>query len=345
MVSDKAKTLFATAAVAALLVLAGLYSGQMAVESRLAEGSVNRTVVVEPGDSLNVVLGRLQEQGIVGRPWLFKLAAYLAGASGEIQAGEYRIRAGDTHGLLLERMVRGEVIQHYFTIIEGWTVRELLEALAGEAPLISTIDTHDPAVLAEQLNVGYAHAEGWFFPDTYAYTRSETDLDLLQRAHELMEKRLMSAWKQRAADLPLGDPYEALILASIVERETGLDEERPVIAGVLTRRLQKRMLLQVDPSVIYGLGEAYAGDITRAHLREDTPYNTYTRYGLPPTPISLPGNASLEAVVHPLPGSSLYYVASANLDGSHVFSDTLAEHNAAVSTLLQSQREQRDSRH
>ena len=220
---------------------------------------------------------------------------------------------------------------------------ELLEALGGEAPLIPTIETHDPADLAHQLNLAYAHAEGWFFPDTYAYTRGETDADLLLRAHHLMEQRLMAAWDQRAADLPLGDPYEALILASIIERETGLDEERPVIAGVLARRLQGQMRLQVDPTVIYGLGDAYAGDITRVHLREDTPYNTYTRYGLPPTPISLPGNASLEAAVHPRPGSFLYYVASANLDGSHVFADTLAEHNAAVSSLLRSQRAKRNS--
>ena len=175
------------------------------------------------------------------------------------------------------------------------------------------------------------------------YTRGETDADLLLRAHHLMEQRLMAAWDQRAADLPWGDPYEALILASIIERETGLDEERPVIAGVLARRLQGQMRLQVDPTVIYGLGDAYAGDITRVHLREDTPYNTYTRYGLPPTPISLPGNASLEAAVHPQPGSFLYYVASANLDGSHVFADTLAEHNAAVSSLLRSQRAKRNS--
>ena len=344
MLSGKARALIAGAAAASLLVLTGLYTGRMAQESPLAGGSADRTVVVQPGDSLNAVVGQLEEQNILARPRLFKLAAFAAGASGRIQAGEYRIREGDTHSLLLERMVRGEVVQHYFTIIEGWTVRELREALSNETLLLSTIATHDPADLAHVLNMDYPQAEGWFFPDTYAYTRGETDADLMLRAHQLMEKRLMAAWEQRAADLPFDDPYEALILASIVERETGLDEERPAIAGVLTRRLQRGMRLQVDPTVIYGVGAAYAGDITRAHLQEDTPYNTYTRYGLPPTPISFPGNASLEAAVHPQPGNFLYYVASANLDGSHVFTDTLDQHNAAVASLLRSQRAKRNNR-
>lgn len=339
--SRKVRPLVAAAAAAALLALAGLYSGRMALESPLAEGSAGRVVVVEPGDSLNAVVGRLQEREILARPRLFKLAAYLAGAAGRIQAGEYGVRAGDTHGSLLERMARGEVVQHYFTIIEGWTARELLAALRSETPLVSTLSSLGPADMARALDMDYAHAEGWFFPDTYAYTRGETDADLLSRAHQLMRERLMAAWEGRAANLPFANSYEALILASIVERETGLDEERPVIAGVLARRLRRGMRLQVDPTVIYGLGDAYAGDITRAHLREDTPYNTYTRYGLPPTPISLPGNASLAAAVRPRSGNALYYVASAAGDGSHVFTSTLAEHNAAVAMLLRSQRRQR----
>ena len=213
--SGKARPLIAGAAAASLLVLTGLYAARMAQESPLAEGSADRTVVVQPGDSLNTVVGQLEEQNILARPLLFKLAAFATRASGRIQAGEYRIREGDTHSLLLERMVQGEVVQHYFTIIEGWTVRELLEALSNENLLLSTIATHDPVNLAHELNMGYPHAEGWFFPDTYAYTRGETDADLLLRAHHLMEKRLMAAWEQRAADLPFDDPYEALILASI----------------------------------------------------------------------------------------------------------------------------------
>ncbi|MCY3988191.1 MAG: endolytic transglycosylase MltG, partial [Gammaproteobacteria bacterium] len=235
-------------------------------------------------------------------------------------------------------VVGGEVGEHYFTIMGGWTVRELLRARPAAKPLVSTLQSHDAESLAGELALGYGNAEGWFFPDTYAYTRGETDADLLLRAHALMQKQLQAAWAERVAGLPLDDPYEALVLASIIERETGIDAERPVIAGVLTLRLERRMRLQVDPTVIYGLGEAYAGDITRAYLREDTPYNTYTRYGLPPTPISLPGEPSLQAAARPQPGDFLYYVASADLDGSHVFNETLDGHNAAVAMLVRSQR-------
>lgn len=334
----KAKAVVAGVAAAALLVLAGLYSARLALEHPLAAGSDAPTVIVEPGDSLNAVAARLAQDKLLDRPWLFKLAAYVTGASARIQAGEYRIGAGDTHQSLIDRMVRGEVVQHYFTIIEGWTVGELLRELPAAEPLVSTLQARDAESLAGELALEYAHSEGWFFPDTYAYTRGETDADLLMRAHALMQDRLRAAWAERAAGLPLGGPYDALILASIIERETGIDAERPVISGVLSRRLELRMRLQVDPTVIYGLGESYAGDITRAHLREDTPYNTYTRYGLPPTPISLPGEPSLHAAVQPQPGEFLYYVASADLDGSHVFNETLDGHNAAVATLVRSQR-------
>ena len=334
----KAKAVVSGVAAAALLVLAGLYSARLALENPLAAGSAGRTVIVEPGDSLNAVAARLEEGMILDRPWLFKLAAYVTGSSARIQAGEYRVGAGDTHQSLIDRMVRGEVVQHYFTIIEGWTVGELLQALPAARPLVSTLQARDAEGLAGELALGIGHAEGWFFPDTYAYTRGETDADLLLRAHALMQDRLQAAWAERAAGLSLDGPYEALILASIIERETGVDAERPVIAGVLSRRLEQRMRLQVDPTVIYGLGESYAGDITRAHLRDDTPYNTYTRYGLPPTPISLPGEPSLHAAVQPQPGEFLYYVASADLDGSHVFNKTLDGHNAAVAMLVRSQR-------
>ena len=339
----KGRAVVAAGAAATLLALALLYAGRLALESPLQEGSADRTFVIERGDSLNTAAGRLAELEIVDRPWLLKVAAYLEGSAGRVQAGEYRVHAGDTHRLLLDRMVRGDVVQHYFTIIEGWTVTELLAALAVEEPLAFTLKAQDARSLAEELALGEAYAEGWFFPETYAYTRGETDAELLLRSHESMREQLQEAWSQRSPDLPLNDPHEALILASIVERETGRDEERPAIAGVLARRLERGMRLQVDPTVIYGLGDAYAGDITRAHLREDTPYNTYTRYGLPPTPISLPGAASLRAAVRPQPGSSLYYVASASLDGSHVFNETLDGHNAAVAMLVRSQRAQRNA--
>lgn len=326
------------AGAAALLMMTGLYTARLALESPLARGSAGQVVVVEGGDSLGLVAGNLAERRIVTQPWLFKLAGFVSGSADRIQAGEYRLAAGDTHRLLLERMVRGDVVQHYFTIIEGWTVSELLQALEAEELLVSTLKSRNAQDLAEELNLGYANAEGLFFPETYAHTRGTTDAELLARAHETMVKQLQAAWAGRSPGLPLGDPYEALVLASIVERETAIDAERPIIAGVLTRRLKQNMRLQVDPTVIYGLGDAYAGNITRAHLRGDTPYNTYTRHGLPPTPISLPGEASLLAAARPGSGSYLYYVASADLDGSHVFTNSLAEHNAAVALLVRSQR-------
>ena len=319
-------------------MMTGLYTARLALESPLAEDSAGQVFVVEGGDSLGLVAGNLAERRIVAQPWLFKLAGLVSGSADRIQAGEYSVAAGDTHRVLLERMVRGDVVQHYFTIIEGWTVSELLRALEAHELLVSTLQSLNARDLAGELNLGYAHAEGLFFPDTYAHTRGTTDAELLLRAHETMEKKLQAAWAGRAPSLPLDDPYEALVLASIIERETAIDAERPIIAGVLTRRLRRNMRLQVDPTVIYGLGDAYAGNITRAHLRGDTPYNTYTRHGLPPTPISLPGDASLLAAAQPSAGSYLYYVASPELDGSHVFNNSLAEHNAAVSLLVRSQR-------
>lgn len=326
------------AAAVALLAMAGLYAARLALESPVAPGASGGVFVVEAGESLGAVAERLADDQVLSRPRLFKLAAFLSGTAVRIHAGEYRVREADTHRILLERMARGEVVQHYFTIIEGWTVSELLAALSAEYPLVSTLASRNPEDLAAELGLVNKHAEGLFFPDTYAYTRGETDADLLLRAHALMQEKLLAAWGRRAEDSPLSSSYEVLILASIVERETAIDAERPVIAGVLSRRLAQRMRLQVDPTVIYGLGESYSGDITRAHLRSDTPYNTYTRHGLPPTPISLPGEASLQAAARPRSGNYLYYVASAGLDGTHVFNDTLAEHNAAVSAMLRSQR-------
>ena len=326
------------AATAALLAMTGLYVARWALESRVEPSAGGRVFVVEAGQSVGAVAQGLAKDQVLSRPWLFKLAAFLSGTAARIQAGEYRVRDADTHRRLLERMGRGEVVQHYFTIIEGWAVIELLAALRAEKPLVSTLASGNPEDLADELGLEHEHAEGLFFPDTYAYTRGETDAELLLRSHALMQEKLLAAWDGRADEPALNNSYEMLILASIVERETALDAERAVIAGVLTRRLTQRMRLQVDPTVIYGLGQSYSGDITRAHLRNDTPYNTYTRHGLPPTPISLPGQASLQAAAKPQSGSYLYYVASANLDGTHVFSDTLAEHNAAVSAMLRSQR-------
>ena len=228
----------------------------------------------------------------------------------------------------------GRVRLHALTIVEGWTVQELLAAVRAHPAIRQTLTADSPESLAAELGLARPHAEGLFFPDTYRFARGTSDVEVLRQAQALMQKKLASAWARRAPDLPLNDPYEALILASIVERETALDRERPLIAGVFLRRLRRGMRLQTDPTVIYGLGSTFDGDLRRRDLRSDTPYNSYTRAGLPPTPIALPGEASLLAAVQPAPGEALYFVATGLPDGSHVFSATLAEHEAAVARYL-----------
>jgi UPF0755 protein len=210
----------------------------------------------------------------------------------------------------------------------------LLAALADHEQIAQTLSVSTPEELAVALGLDYPNAEGWFFPDTYRFPRGTTDVEVLRVAHELMQRKLAEAWATRAADTTLADPYDALILASIVERESALASERPQVAGVFLRRLERNMRLQTDPTVIYGLGDEFDGNLTREHLATDTPYNTYVRKGLPPTPIALPGEGALHAAVHPDDGDTLYFVATGQDDGSHVFTATLEEHNAAVQRYL-----------
>ena len=219
------------------------------------------------------------------------------------------------------------------TLVEGWTFAQLAELLQGNVVLEHRIDLSAPAHwqgLLSELDI--EHPEGWFLPETYQFTRGDSDLDILVRAHRSMRRALEQGWQSRSEDLPLQSPYELLILASIVEKETALDSERADVAGVFVRRLRKGMRLQTDPTVIYGLGESFDGDIRRRDLETDTPYNTYTRGGLPPTPIAMPGRASLQAAARPADGESLYFVADGK--GGHTFSVTLEEHQAAVNKLL-----------
>jgi UPF0755 protein len=229
-------------------------------------------------------------------------------------------------------MESGKVSLYPVTIVEGWTIPELLAALAANPVISKTLD-HDSLDLASILAddaAGSGHPEGWFFPETYMVPRNTSDSTVLRQASKLMNDKLNAIWNSREAGLPLQSPYELLILASIIERETALPSERAKIAGVFVRRLEQGMRLQTDPTVIYGVGADFDGDLTRAHLETDTPYNTYTRDGLPPTPIGLPGEESLYAAAHPAPGDELFFVASGKGDGSHVFSTTLDQHNAAV---------------
>ena len=283
---------------------------------------------VTPGMSLVAVADQLQQRQLLpdGR-WL-RLLARLEPQQALIQAGEYRLLPGITPPKLLELLRSGEVVQHTLTVVEGWSFARMRAVIAAERRLHHTLaDADDAAVMAA---VGHAgeHPEGRFFPDTYHFPRGLNDVAFFQRAYDAMAQQLATAWQQRAADLPLKSPYEALILASIIEKESGLASERPQIAGVFVRRLQRRMRLQTDPTVIYGLGALFDGNLTRRHLRTDNPYNTYRIMGLPPTPIALPGADALHAALHPAAGSALYFVARG--DGSHHFSATLEEHNRAV---------------
>ena len=247
---------------------------------------------------------------------------------GKLHAGEYALTPGLTPRELLRRMAAGEVLQHHFTIVDGWTFKQLRLALAANDGFAQTLPGLSDEAIAQKFGIEGNNPEGWFLPETYAWVKGEADSDVLGRAHAAMQKALDRLWPARAGDVTLETPYQALILASIVEKETGRPDERPLIAGVFMRRLKFNMRLQTDPTVIYGMGDSYQGNIRRDDLEADTPYNTYTRDGLPPTPIALPGTAALEATLHPAPGDALYFVARG--DGSHEFSPTLDEHNRAV---------------
>ncbi|MGW8127879.1 MAG: endolytic transglycosylase MltG [Stenotrophomonas sp.] len=293
------------------------------------------SVVVARGDGLNAVLGKLRQAGIgEGRDYQWQLLARQLDAAGKLKVGEYALDDALTPRELLLRMRQGKVLQHRVTIVEGWNIRQLRAALRQAEPLLHETDALDDAELMRRLGFPDQHPEGRFLPETYVYQRGDSDLDVLRRAHAAMEKELAAAWAARSDDLPLASPYELLILASIVEKETGLAAERPQIAGVFARRLKMGMRLQTDPTVIYGIGSAYDGNIRKVHLTTDTPYNTYTRGGLPPTPIAMPGKDALAAAARPAPGDALYFVAVGDGSGAHVFSATYAEHNAAVARYL-----------
>ena len=287
--------------------------------------------VVEPGTGGTAVVRSLAARGLTRADWKWRLLLRLEPVL--LQAGEYRLDHGMAPRDVVRRLASGEVIRYRFTVVEGWTFKQLRQALADNAELGHEL----PSPKTEQWDFksifpDLDHPEGWFLPETYLFTRGDSDRDLLLRAHQAMQQALATAWSGRDTGLPLETPYELLTLASIIEKETALPQERGQIAGVFVRRLLRGMRLQTDPTVIYGLGDAFDGDIRRRDLRTDTPYNTYTRHGLPPTPIALPGRAALEAAAHPEPGDTLFFVADGS--GGHTFSRTLEEHQAAVDRLL-----------
>ena len=298
-----------------------------------------REVIVEPGDGFTVVLSKLRAAGISeGSDWQWRLLGKLSGNASKIQVGEYEIKPDATPNSLLAKMARGDVVQRRFTVIPGRNFRELRALLQADQQLDDEIATMSDAEVMATLGRPRVSPEGRFLPETYAYTRGTTDLQILERAMKAMDKQLDASWTGRDPGLPLKDPDQLLTLASIVEKETGLAAERPQIAGVFVRRLQKGMLLQTDPTVIYGMGSRYGGNIRKSDLLADTPYNTYTRAGLPPTPIAMPGVAALEAVANPAPGEALYFVAIGDGSGRHLFARTLAEHQANVGRYLRNYR-------
>lgn len=278
------------------------------------------TFVVKSGSNLTQVVTKLAAENQVSLPKVL-LGYARATQQTAIKAGEYQLQQGDTPVDLLAMLTQGDVILHQVTFPEGLTVKQWLARLAETEEL-------NTANLSKELSFVEGHPEGWLYPDTYRFQSGASAESILKQAHQQMQQRLDSEWQNRAEGLPYKTPYEALIMASIIEKETGAAYERAKIAGVFVRRLQKGMRLQTDPTVIYGLGDSYKGNITRAHLRQKTPYNTYTIHGLPPTPIANPGGDAIHAALHPEAGTELFFVAKG--DGSHYFSTTLAEHEKAV---------------
>jgi UPF0755 protein len=284
--------------------------------------------VLKPGSSMHRLVDDLTAQGFLKHPRFFYFLAYSKGATNKLKTGEYLFDPGTTPYQMLEQMLAGDVILHRFTIVEGWTFQQLLTALQALPYVAHTLNQTSTEQVLANLGLSPENPEGLFFPATYYFSLGAKDTDLLKWSYQLLEKKLNQEWLKRANNLPYKTAYEALIAASLVEKETAIPKERPMIAGVIARRLQKEMPLQIDASIIYGLGVHYTGKLTVEDLRKDTPYNTYTRRGLPLTPIGMPSLNSIEATLHPDHSQNLYFVAKG--DGSHQFSSNLTEHNRAV---------------
>lgn len=293
---------------------------------------------VTAGSSLVAVADQLEQQDIIPSSFLFSLLARWQGVSAAIRAGEYEFLPGYSPNDILAKMVSGESVQYRLTLVEGWTFRDALDAIWRAEKINATLRGQSLATIAQDMAIDRENPEGLLFPDTYFYTTGTTDLEILRRAHQRLQLVLTDSWDKRLGALPYNDSYEALIMASIIEKESSVGSERGHIAGVFIRRLELGMRLQSDPTVIYGMGSDYDGNIRRADLQTTTPYNTYRVNGLPPTPIALAGEESIRAAVNPLSSDYLYFVSRG--DGSHYFSSTLEEHNAAVNRFQRQQESQ-----
>ena len=286
------------------------------------------SVVVKPGTTLRGLARQLYELDVIVEPYTFSWMGYVTGRSRQLKAGEYRLRPGVSAAEFLDQVVAGRVIEYSLVFVEGWNFRQLLHAVESAPKLTQSLAGLGSAEVMARIGRQGIHPEGRFFPDTYYYSMGQTDVQVLVRAFEKMEGVLRQEWSGRDTRVPLKSADDALVLASIVEKETGRADERSLIAGVFVNRLRKGMRMQSDPTVIYGIGPTFDGNIRLRDLRQDTPYNTYTRAGLPPTPIAMPGRDAINAVLHPADTQALYFVSRG--DGSHVFSNTLLEHTAAV---------------
>lgn len=283
---------------------------------------------IKAGSSVRSTSQQIADAGVPVNPWIFELLARLTGKGSRLKAGSYEAKPGATPLTLIDQLVRGEFAQEGVAIIEGWSFKQMRQAIAAHPAVRHDTAGMSDRELMEKIGIQYTHPEGLFFPDTYRFAKGASDLMIYKQAHALLQKRLNEAWARRSPTVPYKSPYEALIMASIIEKETGQKSERNLIAAVFVNRLRKGMLLQTDPTVIYGMGEKFQGNIRKRDLETDTPYNTYTRSGLPPTPIALPGAESLEAALNPANSDALYFVARGN--GTSEFNNNLADHNRAV---------------
>ncbi|EJM39443.1 YceG family protein [Pseudomonas sp. GM33] len=315
------------------VVLAGLLMGASAwkIHSALVQPlniAQEQLLDVPKGTTPTRTFYRLEANGVIKDAFWLRVYWRFNLAKQPLHSGEYRMKPGMTVEGLIDLWKRGEMVQYSLTLVEGWNFRQVRAALAKEEKLDHSLDGLSDSQVMDKLGHTGIFPEGRFFPDTYRYVRGMSDIELLKTAYDRLDEVLAREWEQRAADAPYTEPYQALIMASLVEKETGVPQERGQIAGVFVRRMAMGMLLQTDPTVIYGLGDRYSGKLTRAHLKEATPYNTYMNAGLPPTPISMVGREAIHAALNPVEGNSLYFVARG--DGTHVFSDDLDAHNNAV---------------
>lgn len=317
-------------AIAALVAGAGWFviDQRRSLDEPLAVPADGFVFVLPAGARLGTTTQDLAASGVLANPRALVAYARWHGRAGAIKAGEYRIEPGTTAVTLLDQLVAGRVVQHALTLVEGWTFKQMMAAIAADKRLTDTLNGLTPDAIMARLGLAGIHPEGQFFANTYYFPRGTSDAAFLRRAHTAMKSFLDDAWAGRQPGLPLKSPQQALILASIVEKETGEAGERARIAGVFVERLRKGMRLETDPTVIYGMGDDFDGNLRRRDLRTDTPYNTYVRKGLPPTPIAMPSAAAIGAVLHPASDGALFFVAKG--DGSHHFSATYEEHQEAV---------------